>query len=94
MWYSEEGTGGAAANPGPSSLAVPNVTLTHQPACTDQRVLKYNGLLLCGFNLLSRVSVIILYSDGSLKTGSLADIIDCNLSKDCQIIKNFDRNTS
>jgi len=40
------GLGGAAARPGPSSLAVPNVT-----ASVPVTVFLRNGPLLCGFNV-------------------------------------------
>jgi len=43
IWYSEEGTGGAAAHPGPS-------TVMAHPA-TASVTITYNGALLCNYNV-------------------------------------------
>jgi len=50
IWYSEEGTGRAAAPPSPL-LAVPNVTAHPSTASVPITVLLYDGALLCGFNV-------------------------------------------
>jgi len=49
IWYSEEGTGWAAAPPSPL-LAVPNVTAHLSTASVSITVLLYDCPLLCGFN--------------------------------------------
>ena len=50
IWYSEEGTGRAAAPPSPL-LALQNVTTHSSTASVPVTVLLYDGLLLCGFNV-------------------------------------------
>jgi len=50
FWYSEEGTGRAAAPPSPL-LAVPNVTANPSTASVPITVLLYDGPLLRGFNV-------------------------------------------
>jgi len=50
IWYSEEGTGRAAAPPN-LLLAVPNVTAHPSTASIPTTVLLYNGPLLCSFNV-------------------------------------------
>ena len=46
IWYSEEGTGRAAAPPSPI-LAVPNITAHPSTVSVPITVLLYDGLLLC-----------------------------------------------
>jgi len=53
IWYSEEGTGQAAASPSPL-LAVPNVTAHPSTASVPVAVLPYDGLLLYDFNVAIR----------------------------------------
>jgi len=50
IWYSEEGTGRAAAPPS-LLLAVPNVTAHPSTASVPITVLLYDGPLLCAFNV-------------------------------------------
>ena len=50
IWYSEDGTGWAAAPPSPL-LAVPNVTAHPSAASVPITVLLYDGPLLCSFNV-------------------------------------------
>ena len=50
VWYSEEGTG-QSSSPPRSLLAVPNVTAHPSTASVSITVLRYNGPLLCGFNV-------------------------------------------
>jgi len=52
IWYSEEGPGRAAASQSPL-LAAPNVLPAHpSTASVPITVLQYDGLLLCGFNVV------------------------------------------
>jgi len=50
VWYSEEGSGRAAAPPSPL-LAVPNVTAHPSTASVPITVLLYDGPLLCGYSV-------------------------------------------
>jgi len=50
IWYSEEGTGRAAAAPSPL-LAISTVTAHPSTASVPITVLLYDGPLLCGFNV-------------------------------------------
>ena len=51
IWYSEEGTGQAAAPPSPL-IAVPNVTAHPSTSSVPITVLLHDGQLLCGFNVI------------------------------------------
>ena len=54
IWYSEEGTDRGPSPPRPL-LAVPNVTAVPSTASVPTTVLLYyNGLLLCGLNVLTK----------------------------------------
>jgi len=73
LWYSEEGTGRAAAPPSPL-LAVPKVTAHASTASVPITVLLYelyDGPLLCGFNVAIKRVNYKLATDYNRRAGSL-----------------------